>query len=617
MKTTFVSSLIMKQTYNYNTCFLQLLLPVFMFNIQSGVKRHGCFAWCLALVLSLAVTSISSAELFGNKIYETAPAYQSQDPPLVQSQDTAVSAVTLPPTVLFGLGDSLTHGTMDATINVYSSWHSYFQKVYDSVRQETPLFMNQPFFNLQENRIFPFDGPTNLGVDGSDIFSIDGVEYYKRVGADQSFVNPELFCDALSPDLFANKYDKVLFPINLWAGQAMTSLDSAIWLTNALPYFGIHDASIILWSGNNDSSLAALGAGGANPEFQPIPLDVIGSELNPLLSLLLGFGELSGELSFEPYTQSAIERNLTDLEDFSSQYLYVLDRLVNETASGGVNTDLFLLTLPYYSAIGYLFDSDDLEFYLRKVNPGYSVPATFSRVAPEGEPITDPLRGDRISLLTFGFMYALLSTGHSVNDVNQVLEIAGQQRDGLVLSEAEQQLIMSRIDGFNDSIIDAASFFGPNVHVIDIGQFLNDVLTGETPIILNGRLFSRKWIRGGGFSFDGVHPNYTGHALIADYMLYHINNILGLDAPFYKLSDIMMTDPYIDWDGDGWAPGPGYPGEGLTSLLFLLKDPDDTNPDVQAEMPPDVWEIISDALLGEILDIPAIQAEAEMLGITH
>ena len=618
IKTTFVSSLIMKQAYKYGACLLQVLLPVDMFKIQSGVKCHGRFAWSLALVLSLTVSSFSFAEPLRNKIYETGPAYQSPGTASVQSSAAAVPAVTLPPTVLFGLGDSLTHGTMDATINLYSSWHSYFQKVYDSIRQVTPFYyMNQPYFDLQENRIFPFDGPTNMGVDGSDIFSIDGVEYYKRVGVDQSFVNPELFCDAQSPAFFSNTYDKVLFPINLWAGQALTSLDSAIWLTNALPVFGVHDAFIILWSGNNDSSLAALGAGGTNPEFQPIPFDVIGSELNPVLSLLLGLGELSGDLSFEPYTQSAIERNLTDLEDFSSQYLYVLDRLVNETASSGVNTNLFILTLPYYSAIGYLFDSDDLEFYLRKINPGYSVPATFSRVAPEGEPITDPLRGDRISLLTFGFMNALLSTGYSVNEVNQVLEIAGQQRDGLVLSEAEQQFIMSRIDGFNDSIIDAASFFGPNVHVIDIGQFLNDVLTGKTPIILNGRLFSRKWIRGGGFSFDGVHPNYTGHALIADYVLYNINNILGINAPFYNLSDIMMSDPYIDWDGDGWAPGPAYPGEGLTSLLFLLKDPDDSNPDVQAEMPPDVWDIISDALLGEILANPAIQAEADRLGIRH
>jgi hypothetical protein len=607
----------MKQENKYGNYLLQLTPIAHRLKIQSRVKLFYRLTWCLALVLSLIIPSLASAELDREREHERVLSSPSPDTVRLQDPDIVNPSATLPWTVLISIGDSLTHGTMDATNNYFNSWHAYLQKVSNSIAQVIPLAMKQPFFDLQENRIFPFDIPTNLGVDGSDMFSIEGIEYHKRVGADAPFVSPDLLCDAASPEFFSGKYDKVLFPINLEAGQPVSPLDAGIWLINeTLPSFDLHEAFIIFWSGNNDSSLAALGAGGKNPEYQPIPFDVIGSELNPILSLLLAFAEISGQVSFEPYTQSAIERNLTELNHFFFQYLHVLDRLINETASSGVNTELFLLTLPYYSAIGYLFDSEDLEFYLRKVNPGYSVPATFGRVAPAGQPITDPLKGDRISLLTFGMMYALLSTGHSVDDVNQALEIDGQQRDGLVLSEEEQQFIMSRIDGFNEAIKTAASFFGPNVHVIDIGQFLNNTLTGQIPIIVNDLVFSRKWIRGGGFSFDGVHPSYTGHALVADYVLYHINNILGLNAPLYNLSDIMMNDPYIDQDGDGWASGPGYEGEGITRLLFLLKDPDDSNPDVQVEMPPDVWDIISDVLMSQVLDIPAVQAEAERLGIT-
>jgi len=77
-----------------------------------------------------------------------------------------------------------------------------------------------------------------------------------------------------------------------------------------------------------------------------------------------------------------------------------------------------------------------------------------------------------------------------------------------------------------------------------------------------------------------------------------------------------LNDPYIDWDNDGWAPGFEYEGEGITKLLSLFKDPDDNDPSVQVELPPDVWNIISDVLLDLIIDLPAVQEEAQRLGIS-
>ncbi len=82
-----------------------------------------------------------------------------------------------------------------------------------------------------------------------------------------------------------------------------------------------------------------------------------------------------------------------------------------------------------------------------------------------------------------------------------------------------------------------------------------DRLLGKEVIEVDGRVFNRKWILGGGFCFDGVHPGYTGHALIANFILERMNEILGLNAPLQDLSEILATDPYIDRDGDGWALG--------------------------------------------------------------
>jgi hypothetical protein len=562
------------------------------------------------------VTSLSFGDVNGDGIDEIGLTLQSSAGTRLQVRSIVKPVLEEPLTVLIGLGDSLTHGTMDGTNNAVNTVNAYLQKVSDSIAQVIPLMMRQPLFDLEEKRLPPYQVPTNLGVDGSDIFSMEGFEYYKRVGADESLLSSKYLCDKLLPFLFKDKYDKVLYPINLLAGNSVSTIDSAIWLLNqGLPSVGLTKSLIVFWSGNNDSSKAALGAGGLNPTFQPLPFDILKSELDPILTLLLAFGELAGVVSFEPYTQAAIERNLTDLQDFAYQYFHVLNRLRTETAFSGVNTELFLLTLPYYSAVGYLIDSEDLEFYLRKLNPAYTVPATFKRVAPPGEPITEPLKGDRISLLTFGMMYALLSTGHSVSEVNRALEIDGQQRDGLVLSEEEQQFIMSRIDGYNAVIKFAAAVFGPNVHLSDIGQFINDTFTGEIVFVINDRTLSRKWVRGSGFSLDGVHPGYLGQALVANYILEDINAALGISAPLYDPSPIMATDPYFDGDEDGWAPGPAYEGSGITKLLFLFKDPDDSNPSVQAEMPPNVWDLISEVLLGEVLNIRAIRQEAQRLGI--
>jgi lysophospholipase L1-like esterase len=581
-----------------------------IFNNQVRLRQFRSHAWLFVLFLSLFW-------FWGNGFASDAIGAQQQildcTTPPAQAQDNSVAE---PPTLLIGLGDSLTHGTMDATNNATNSLNAYLQQVVDSLAQKVPLHFSQPLFDEYENRLQPFRVPTNLGIDGSDTFSLIGLEYYKRVGTSESFFSRELLADRLLPGNLKDKYDKVLYPINLLAKRPISQLGSAAWLLNhGAPSVGIEKALVILWIGNNDSSTAALGTGGRNPAYQPLPFDLVKFELKPLLRLLLGFGEQSGAISFEPFTQAAIERNLTDINDFIEQYERIVNWLEFITFFSPATTELLLLTLPYYSAVGYLMDSEDLEFYLQKLDPDYAIPSTFQRVAPPGEPIADPLKGDRISLLTFGLMYALMSTGHSMEDVNRVLEIDGQQRDGLVLSEEEQQSIMTRINAFNDAINSVAASSGANVHIIDIGQYLNNTLTGKEEIIIDGRVLSRKWIRGSGFSLDGVHPGYTGHALIANFILEQLNSILGLCAPLYELTDIIDSDPYVDQDRDGWAPGPQYEASGAAELLFLFKDPDDSNPEVQAEMPPNVWDVISDVLLKEILNIPAIQAEAQRLSI--
>lgn len=528
----------------------------------------------------------------------------------------ALAAPAAPPKVsLLGLGDSLTHGTMDATNNALNTANAYLQKVASSLGQVVTLSFSQPYFNFDQERLRPFKVPTNLGVDGADVFSLEGMEYYKRVGEPESYLTSSYLCDKLRPKKLADKYDKVLYPLNLLAREAVSQVDGAVV---AMDREGGKDADqlvlLLLWIGNNDTSLAALGTGGAQPSFLPFPFTQIAPKLTPALRNLLTQGASQGEISFAPYTQEALDRNMTDLADFTSQYQRVLDRLVTETSVPAERMEVLLLTLPYYSAIGYLFDSEDLEFYLKKANPAYQVPATFKRVAPAGEPISDPLQGDRVSLFTFGFMYALLESGYSVDYVNEALEKDGVQEDGLVLSEAEQQYIMARIDSFNAAIKALAQGF-PQAHVLDIGGYLNMILGGQVPVTIGDKTFSRKWARGGAFGLDGVHPGYTGQALVANYLLTRINALHGWNAPLHDLETVLAKDPYQDKDNDGWVPGPKYRPSGLTEVLFMLTDPNDQDPQKEMELPPNFWRKISNILLKELLGIPALAELARSQGL--
>jgi len=77
-------------------------------------------------------------------------------------------------TVLFvGMGDSLTHGTMDATNNWVNTRSAYLQHLADALAFVLPIRFSQPYYGFREQRLRPFVVPTNIGIDGSDIFSLE------------------------------------------------------------------------------------------------------------------------------------------------------------------------------------------------------------------------------------------------------------------------------------------------------------------------------------------------------------------------------------------------------------------------------------------------------------
>ena len=203
-----------------------------------------------------------------------------------------------------------------------------------------------------------------------------------------------------------------------------------------------------------------------------------------------------------------------------------------------------------------------------------------------------------------------MKKGYPVSYVNQILV-----NDGLVLSAHEREnIITPRIDNFNSVIMNAADKSSDdNIHLIDIGEKLNNILTNEEGGAVDGVIFNRRWRKGNGFTLDGVHGSHTAHALIANSILEWINSnkaIFGIteDVPLYDLPTILAKDPYVDNDIDGWLRGPDYKVSGRTKLLFLFKDLDkDSGIDalgranIDALKPEELWDLISLILLEELL----------------
>src|SRR5690606_4292358 len=154
--------------------------------------------------------------------------------------------------ILITMGDSLTHGTLDGANNWINSLSGYAQRVADSLNQVSNGKFVQPLFSEQEERLFPFTIPTNLAVDGADAFSLEGIQYYKRAGTTQSFINPGYLADKLLPGQLQDKYEKVLYPINVLAGRPLSQVGAANWLLDQVGQKNGR-ALVIFWVGSNES----------------------------------------------------------------------------------------------------------------------------------------------------------------------------------------------------------------------------------------------------------------------------------------------------------------------------------------------------------------------------
>jgi hypothetical protein len=118
-----------------------------------------------------------------------------------------------------------------------------------------------------------------------------------------------------------------------------------------------------------------------------------------------------------------------------------------------------------------------------------------------------------------------------------------------VLREAEVEMINAHIDGLNAAIDQTAAAFG--YPVFDVNALFADIVSGAFVPTYGGATLSAQFLLGGIFSYDGIHPQRIGSALIADELIQFINAEYGSEIPRVDMAEVLFEG---DWQAPAVSP---------------------------------------------------------------
>jgi len=120
---------------------------------------------------------------------------------------------------------------------------------------------------------------------------------------------------------------------------------------------------------------------------------------------------------------------------------------------------------------------------------------------------------------------------------------------GVVLRATEVDMINAQIDGFNAAIDQTASAFG--YPVFDVNALFAEIASGEFVPTYGGTTLSTQFLLGGIFSYDGIHPQRIGYALVADELIQFINAEYDSEIPRVDMAEVLFEG---DWQSPGISP---------------------------------------------------------------
>jgi lysophospholipase L1-like esterase len=203
---------------------------------------------------------------------------------------------------------------------------------------------------------------------------------------------------------------------------------------------------------------------------------------------------------------------LTPVEQFQADYTAVVNAIASTNAKMAIANIPDVTSIPFVTTIPRII-----------VNPQTNQPvivngAPVPFIGPNG-----PLQAGDFVLLTASVDIA---SGRGIpvgigNGTGQPLA------DSEVLSAAEVATIHDYVVAYNQIIAKAASDKG--AALVDANALLRDLSTNG--IAVGGITYTSKFLTGGVFSYDGVHPTAFGYAFIANQFIDSINKQFGGAIP--------------------------------------------------------------------------------------
>ena len=222
---------------------------------------------------------------------------------------------------------------------------------------------------------------------------------------------------------------------------------------------------------------------------------------------------------------------MTPVELFAGLYNNAIGALAANTTA-----DIVLFNLPYSTQTPFV----------TTVDPYVDIPdlGRWYLVADTG-PLTD---GDFVTLGAS----ALIAQGYGLPGGPPLPDdldfLTGEP--GVVLRAAEVEAIDAQIDGLNAVIEETAAAFG--YPVFDANGLFAGLASGETvPTFGATTTLSTDFLLGGIFSYDGLHPQRIGYALLADELIRFINTEFGNQIPRVDMGSVLFEG---DWQSTGVSP---------------------------------------------------------------
>jgi lysophospholipase L1-like esterase len=159
-------------------------------------------------------------------------------------------------------------------------------------------------------------------------------------------------------------------------------------------------------------------------------------------------------------------------------------------------------------------------------------PATGEPVLVNGQPV--PLLGPSGPVPT-GSLVTLAASPLLATGVGIPVALGGNGQalpDQVILDPAEIAAIRDRVSGINQAIQDICS--GAGIPVLDLHAYFDDV--ARNGIVIAGIPLNTRFLSGGLFGYDGVHPTDIGYALVANQWIAFINAQKGASLPLVDLS---------------------------------------------------------------------------------